>query len=122
VSDPTFAAAFARDPNADELAFLTVDAGHAFDGAVHLESRVLRISADAVIENQRAGIGPCADCGDYMDGSENRRLRAGQCDRCRKRAERKEAKECAHMKVRWSQGVNTCMACGAELTEAGTVA
>lgn len=118
ISDPTGTAALSFDPNAEELTLLSVDAGHCFDAAVSLESRVLRIATDAVIENQRAGIGECSECGDYQDGTRERRLRSGICDRCRKRLERKEAKNtpCEHRRSStWSHGTRSCTDCGAVL-------
>lgn len=89
---PTENAALNHDPIADELDLLSVDAGQAFDAVTSLESRVLRITTDAVIENQRAGIGHCGECERYMDGTKDQRLRLGLCEPCYRRTQRKEAK------------------------------
>lgn len=119
ITDPTSTAALSNDLNAEQLTLLSSEAGRCFDAATTLESRIMQIAADALIDNQRAGIGPCADCGDYMDGTTNRRLRLGLCEPCYRRAQRKTDQECAHMRTKWHAGITTCMGCGVQLTDAG---
>lgn len=122
VSRPTENAALNFDPVAEEWTLLTVDVGHMVDAAVTAESRLLRITTDAVVENQRAGIGHCEDCNRYCTGTGNDRLRLGLCDACRQRQQRREAKadtaaECRHTLTRRAQGFIVCMNCGQDLSD-----
>lgn len=124
VSDPTATAATMEhpDPNAEQLVLLSSEAGRAFDAVVTLESRVLRIATDAVIENQRAGIGYCETCNRYMDGTANKRLRNGLCPACdvKARRERDKPQECRHHSVLWHRGESTCNHCGKVLDPAAS--
>lgn len=119
VSDPTGTTATSDfpDPNREELILLTSEAGRAFDAVTTIESRVMRIATDAVIENQRAGIGFCS-CGRYCDGTPSNRLRNDACPACDQKY-RRQAKTCQHAKALTSKGVIHCMDCGIELADIG---
>lgn len=81
VSDPTGNAATADDDLREQWTLLSVELGQWFDTNVALESRVSRLTRDAVVENERAGIGWC-ECGRYCDGADSNRLRSLQCPAC----------------------------------------
>lgn len=119
--DPTATAATSDyvDVNREQWTLLSVDAGQAFDAMTGLRSRLRGIAVDAVIENQRAGIGHC-DCGRYCTGVKDDRLRNGECPACYKRGQRREAKAevCVHPSTTWSHGRKHCNVCGVELEAA----
>jgi hypothetical protein len=121
--DPTPQAAMSEryDSPGEQLTFLSSEVGRAYDAAVTAGERVLNIARVVVAENELKGIGWCA-CGNYADGKQ-RRLRNGQCPSCDQKERRETKALCDHKsKRRWSEGKTTCMACGVELTEAGTAA
>lgn len=127
-SNPTLNAAMQEmdhpDPNAEQLLLLTSEAGRCFDAVVTLESRISRIAVDKLTVNERAGIGWCASptCERYCDGTASNRLRNLICPSCdqKERRDKDKPELCTHQaKRRWSHGVETCMGCGVELTEAG---
>ncbi len=84
VSDPTGNAAERFDPLRDEWSLLSAELVNGYVAAVAIESRVSRLTRDAVVENGRAGIGFC-ECGRYCEGTQRNRLSMGRCPSCAER-------------------------------------